>query len=268
MSSSRASAGVSQRRSSTSSVGSNSPESGPHQPPAHALRPPFRVPVARRRQLLAELAAQAGLLLDLAQGAVLVALARIRLPLRERPVVVLGPVHDDNASVADDQPSGGSDLVYAVFASRFHAASHSSRACKARARSRSSSRPGGQGGFGQPRHERPQPLLRDDRVLVLAEHVLERLRGLDVRLRVRELGGVARALDLDPHGVQGRRPAGPGPARGRPCAGVGAPQRGSPRATARRRSSGRALPEPRAARSTGRCRARRATCAWRFDAHA
>ena len=67
---------------------------------------------------------------------------RIRLPLRERPVVVLGPVHDDDASVADDQPSGSSNLLYAVFASRFHAASHSSRgsSCAAPARVRAAAR--------------------------------------------------------------------------------------------------------------------------------
>src|SRR5581483_11241897 len=42
--------------------------------------------------------------------------------------------------------------------------------------------------------ERPQPLLGDDGVLVLAEHVLEDLCAGDHRLLAGELGGVARAL--------------------------------------------------------------------------
>jgi hypothetical protein len=64
-----------------------------------------------------------------------------------------------------------------------------------------------------------QPLLGDDRVLVLADHILEALRPIDepsCRLAARtlcELGGVAGALSLDPDTVElvvarlGREPA-------------------------------------------------------------
>src|SRR5215211_5881080 len=66
-----------------------------HQPVADRLRAPLVVVVADRRQLLAEPAAQADLLLDLAQRGRLPCLARVELALRQRPVVVARPVHDD-----------------------------------------------------------------------------------------------------------------------------------------------------------------------------
>src|SRR5262245_2260565 len=52
------------------------------------------------------------------------------------------------------------------------------------------------------RGERAQPLLGDDRVLVLAEHVLEDLRPLHDGLAVGELRGVARALAALAQAVQ------------------------------------------------------------------
>ena len=66
-----------------------------HQPVADGLLAPLVVAVGHRRQLLAEPAAQPDLLLDLAQRGLLPRLARVELALRQRPVVVARPVHDD-----------------------------------------------------------------------------------------------------------------------------------------------------------------------------
>jgi hypothetical protein len=68
--------------------------------------------VRGRLELLAQLAAQAGLLLDLAQRRLLEALAGIELALGQGPVVVLGPVDDQDQAVALDDPSGGEDLGF------------------------------------------------------------------------------------------------------------------------------------------------------------
>ena len=56
------------------------------------------------RDLPAGLAAKARLLLDLTQRALLPRLARFELPLRQRPVVVAGPVDEQDAAVANDHP--------------------------------------------------------------------------------------------------------------------------------------------------------------------
>ena len=87
----------------------NSPSSGAHPPVADDLRPALGVDVARLADLLQELAAEAGLLLDLAQGARLVGLALVALALREAPVVVLRPVHEQHLPVAHDETAGGAD---------------------------------------------------------------------------------------------------------------------------------------------------------------
>src|SRR4051794_34090931 len=76
-----------------------------HQPVAHHLVASLSVLVARGLELPAEAAAHAGLLLDLAQRAVLPALACIELALRERPVVVARAVSDrDRDRVAGAPP--------------------------------------------------------------------------------------------------------------------------------------------------------------------
>src|SRR5207247_4440858 len=70
-----------------------------------------RVDVARDSELEAERADDAGLLQDLTEGALLVALARLVLPLRQCPVVVTRPVHEQHlepgpAAPACDHASG------------------------------------------------------------------------------------------------------------------------------------------------------------------
>ena len=76
-----------------------------HRPVAHQLGPPANL-VLDGRKLSHQRAAQAGLLLDLAQGGVLEGLAVVELPLRKRPVVLPGPVHERNEAVAQDHPAG------------------------------------------------------------------------------------------------------------------------------------------------------------------
>ncbi len=154
----------------------------------------------RRRQLGAELAAEPGLLLDLAHGTGLVALPRLALPLRERPVVVLRPVHEQEPAVAHDDPARRAD--YAVFASFFHADRHSSRPRSARTCSRSISRPAARAASGIRVARLTQPLGRDHCILVLAEHILKHLRRRDVGAGTGELGRVAGALHVNPHRVQ------------------------------------------------------------------
>src|SRR3954467_2214600 len=76
-----------------------------HQPVAHHLVASLSVLVARRLELFAEAAAHAGLLLDLAQRAVLPALTGIELALGERPVVIARAVRDrDRDRVARAPP--------------------------------------------------------------------------------------------------------------------------------------------------------------------
>src|SRR5262249_43350923 len=50
-----------------------------------------------------------GLLLDLAERCFLPGLPALELALGQRPVAVLRPVHEQNAPVPDDQPTGGAD---------------------------------------------------------------------------------------------------------------------------------------------------------------
>src|SRR4051812_10501439 len=85
-----------------------------HQPVAHDLEALLVVAVAGRRQLGAQDAAQAGLLLDLANRRRLPRLAAVELALRQRPVVVARPVHDEELepalAVAVDDAAGRPDL--------------------------------------------------------------------------------------------------------------------------------------------------------------
>ena len=97
--------------------------------------------LAAIRERVLELAAQARLLLGLAHGTGLVALAGLGLSLRKGPVVVLGPVHQQDLVAANDDAARRPDARYAVFARRFHAVCHSPRVRSARSRSRSTSRP-------------------------------------------------------------------------------------------------------------------------------
>src|SRR5215218_1488485 len=83
---------------------------GLHQPVAHHLVASLSILVARGLELLAEAAAHAGLLLDLAQRAVLPALALVELALGERPVVVARAVRDrdrDRVAGAPPQDTAG-----------------------------------------------------------------------------------------------------------------------------------------------------------------
>jgi hypothetical protein len=77
----------------------------------HLLVPAAGVDVARAAGLRAELAAQAGLLLDLAERAVLPRLAVGQLALRQRPVVVAGSVDDQDAGVAPVDAAGCAEDV-------------------------------------------------------------------------------------------------------------------------------------------------------------
>src|SRR5262245_9444703 len=84
---------------------------GPHQPVADELLPSGRVEVGGALQLRHELTDETRLLLDLAQGALLVALPVLRLALGKGPVVVLGAVDDHHlrhaVPVANDDSAGG-----------------------------------------------------------------------------------------------------------------------------------------------------------------
>ena len=85
-----------------------------HRPVANGLRATAGVPVARRGELAAELAAQSGLLLDLAHCRLLLGLARLELPLGERPVVVRRAVDEQDLGGAvlagsADEPACGTD---------------------------------------------------------------------------------------------------------------------------------------------------------------
>ena len=106
------------------------------------FRPAARVDIPRRPRLGLKCAGEAGLFLDLAQRAVLVAFAVLRLALRERPVVVLRPVHEEHRAVPDDEPARGADDGH--FAARSSARQAFGQAARAAARltcSRAISRP-------------------------------------------------------------------------------------------------------------------------------
>src|SRR4029079_13931535 len=108
---------------------------------ADDLRPALAVDVARLTDLLQELAAEPCLLRDLAQGAGLIRLALVALALREAPVVVLRPVHEQHRAVSHDESTRGPNdgqIVLRSFPPAFgHAALPSSR----RSSSRSTRRP-------------------------------------------------------------------------------------------------------------------------------
>src|SRR5581483_12204425 len=78
-----------------------------HRPVADDLGAAAIVRVVGRRQFGAELALVPRLLGDLADGGVLVVLAGEHLSLRQRPVVVVGPVHEEDLDVARPPPPHG-----------------------------------------------------------------------------------------------------------------------------------------------------------------
>src|SRR5205085_111867 len=117
------------------------PLQGTHPPVADDLRPALAVGVARLAELLEELAAEPGLLLDLAQRTRLVGFTGVALALREAPVVVLGPVHEQHLPLSHDEPAGGADDGQSVLRSFFHAFGQASRASSRRSCSRSTRRP-------------------------------------------------------------------------------------------------------------------------------
>src|SRR6202012_3215885 len=77
-----------------------------HQPVADDLVPALAVGVAGGRELAAERAAQAGLLVDLAHRALLPALARVELALGQRPVVIARPVDQRDPPAAPHDAAG------------------------------------------------------------------------------------------------------------------------------------------------------------------
>src|SRR5262249_39444315 len=81
-----------------------------HQVVANLLLAPLAVAVVRAAELGAEAAAQARLLLDLADGGLLPALARVELPLGERPVAVVRTVDEQHRAVTDDHAARSADL--------------------------------------------------------------------------------------------------------------------------------------------------------------
>src|SRR5829696_5080580 len=123
-----------------------------HDEVAHRLGAALAVDVARAGQLGAEEAGEARLLLDLAEGGLLVALALLPLALGEGPVLVLRPVDDEHlghapGTGAPHDPSGGPDghdLIHVRIAglrTPFHASRHDERARSASARSMATSWP-------------------------------------------------------------------------------------------------------------------------------
>src|SRR5438876_1657545 len=68
-----------------------------HRPIAHDLQPPLVVGVGRAGQFGPEDAAEPCLFLDLPEGAGLVRFARVNLPLRERPILTMRAVDEQNS---------------------------------------------------------------------------------------------------------------------------------------------------------------------------
>src|SRR5581483_5092239 len=92
------------------------PREGLHRPVAHDLGAILGVAVAGGGQFLPEPAGEAGLLPDLPQGAVGVALPRVGLALGQRPVVVAGSMDDEDQEsarrvTAPDHAPGRPDVV-------------------------------------------------------------------------------------------------------------------------------------------------------------
>src|SRR5688572_29373014 len=87
----------------------------PHDPVANGLRPPSAVHVVNPADDTLQRAAQSGLLLNLADGGLFLRLARVHLPLGQRPVVVLRAVYqrdlqDSALARAPYQAARGSNL--------------------------------------------------------------------------------------------------------------------------------------------------------------
>jgi hypothetical protein len=121
-----------------------------HREVADVLAPPLLVQVARVRELPADLAAVARLLLDLAKRAFLRALVRKPLALRQAPVVVAGAVDDEDldlaAALARDEAARSANLGRAqsfepARSSLRRTQGNASRAARRRSRCRSTSRP-------------------------------------------------------------------------------------------------------------------------------
>src|SRR5262249_19578148 len=114
---------------------------GAHPPVPDDLRSALGVAVARLPELLEQLATKAGLLLDLAQRARLVALGAVALSLREAPVVVLRPVPEQHHPVPHARAARRPDEPQIALRSFFHAFGHAARISARRVSSRSMRRP-------------------------------------------------------------------------------------------------------------------------------
>src|SRR5436190_7495057 len=106
-----------------------------HRPPANLLRPPATIRVLGRADICVELAADARLLVYLTQCAILVGLAVVALPLRERPVVVARAVYEQDLTAADDEAARSPDHRHAARSSFRHAPRQARRASSRRCRS-------------------------------------------------------------------------------------------------------------------------------------
>ena len=168
-----------------------------HVPEPHLFVAPLPVYIADRRQLVTQRATVSGLLLDLADGRVLVGLARLDLALGQAPVVVAragarpAPRRPDPGRVAGDDTARGPDEL----ALGSHPGPQAVRAAPrpTRRRTRPAARTAKPRSISASMPERvrlrgaalrrglAEPPVGDDRVLVLAEHVLH------ARERVREV---------------------------------------------------------------------------------
>ena len=168
-----------------------------------------------------QLAAQAGLLLDLAERAVLVALARLGLALRERPVVVRGPVDEDDSGRRrrrgrPRRPPRGSrserrrGRAFVEPAPGVREAPRAPRACAARWRS--ISRPAASPVLPPPRSASARSRSSATQASWCSPitsctilRALDELGAPLAELGRGELGGVARPLRLDPDARGARR---------------------------------------------------------------
>ena len=93
------------------SIEGEGPRHGRHHPVGHCLGPALAVDVLGVPDEAEEPARHPGLLVDLPQRRLFGSLARFEFPLGERPVLVLGPVHDGDLEFTgvspDDQSAGG-----------------------------------------------------------------------------------------------------------------------------------------------------------------
>ena len=122
--------------------------------------------------------------------------------------VAVAPVHDAAGRLHGARAQ--LQAFFPLFSSASQASGKAARASRRRTRSRSISLPAGQVGLraARPAQEVSDPLLGDHGILMLADHVLKTLRVLHESPRrladrsLGQLGGVARPLAADPHGVQ------------------------------------------------------------------